>query len=289
MFSTRIRRSTLSGMLVLAALPMPFLASGTPLNLRTLSASRLLQSGPGWPAKQPTNGRLSISKALAAAGGTLDTKQFYNWSGYAAVGATFTKVTGTVVVPTVTCPVDNAYTVMWTGFDGFDNATVEQDGIAALCGHAGTAPTYFAWWEMFPTNTIQWINSLPVKPGDVVRSNISFARPTYTLSVANLTTGRQYTTKQRCAAGLVCSRDSAEWIVERPTTGLGDLFPLADWKTSRLYANQAAIGGHELAGLSSLSNYAINMVDPDSDHLLARVGPVRARAKAFTDSWLEAQ
>jgi len=52
-------------------------------------------------------------------------------------------------------------------FDGFNNGTVEQAGTAATCSYgADPTPSYYAWWEMYPTNNIQ-VAPLNVSPGDL--------------------------------------------------------------------------------------------------------------------------
>lgn len=41
------------------------------------------------------------------------------------------------------------------GLDGFNDATVEQDGTFAYCsGPQSTKPVYKAWYEMYPSNSV---------------------------------------------------------------------------------------------------------------------------------------
>ena len=51
----------------------------------------------------------------------------------------------------MTCNAEDQITSNWVGLDGFGNspATVEQLGTISWC-FQGT-PTYFTWYEMFPT------------------------------------------------------------------------------------------------------------------------------------------
>src|SRR5581483_355717 len=82
---------------------------------------------------------------------------YYNWSGYAATTSQpFVAVQSIYTQPNVTCTTPGAWTLFWVGFDGYLNNNVEQAGTAAQCS-SGTnpQPTYYAWWEMYPTNTIQ--------------------------------------------------------------------------------------------------------------------------------------
>ena len=78
-----------------------------------------------------------------------------NWSGYAALpktaGETFTSIVGNYNVPSVVCTTTpDTFSYHWIGLDGFADATVEQDGIAADCN--GTKAQYAAWFEMYPAN-----------------------------------------------------------------------------------------------------------------------------------------
>ena len=89
-----------------------------------------------------------------------------HWSGYADTGKGFSSVAGKWKEPKISgCSASSPLeaVVFWVGIDGFNNQTVEQDGTAAVCG-GGNPVTYFTWWEMFPTNTIQFVGAT-VKAG----------------------------------------------------------------------------------------------------------------------------
>lgn len=212
----------------------------------------------------------------------------YNWSGYAASGQTFTKVQGEFTVPKMTCPAPGAAAVFWVGFDGFQNGTVEQDGIGVQCDYSSTPqPQYYAWWEMWPTNYIQQL-PLTVKPGNVVKANVTYSAGTYIMTVANISTSRQSTVRATCAPNLTCSRQSAEWIAERPTMG-ASYAPLADWNKTKLFADTAATA--HSGGLRPVSYYAntpLDMIDTN-DVSLATVAPLLTGGKSFYDTWHAAQ
>ena len=99
--------------------------------------------------------------------------QSLNWAGYAddhTAGNTYSTVTGNWSEPAVTCPRHGTqYAVFWVGIDGFTSGTVEQDGTLAECNHG--AASYFSWWEMFPTNSIQVVGS-SVRPGDSISASV---------------------------------------------------------------------------------------------------------------------
>lgn len=238
-----------------------------------------VQVGPGRRAPTP-NWRAS---ALA---GSNSTAYFYNWSGYVAQAAQpFTVVRSTYKQPAVTCPVANAYTVFWVGFDGYTDGTVEQGGTLAHCN--GTTPVYASWWEMFPTNNINPV--FTVAPGDTITAIVTFHGGVYQMTVNDLTSGRHFTHQAMCATGLTCHRDSAEWIVERPGTGGTTYYPLADWGTINLHGDQAATGGGAPQPVTAFSATAIDMVNLADTHYLAQVGALNAVGKSFLDRWDNAQ
>lgn len=143
-----------------------------------------------------------------------------NWSGYAVNCATFTSVSGSWTVPTVTAVPHSKkavqYSATWVGIDGFDygddnliQAGTEQDWID------GT-PFYRAWWEILPADeTI--IPSISVHPGDVMAVSITQGSPDWTITVTDTTRGQSFTTQEPFGG----VRSSAEWIQEAPTVGGG--------------------------------------------------------------------
>jgi hypothetical protein len=216
----------------------------------------------------------------------------YNWSGYVtqeSSGATFTEVTTTYKQPVVTCPVTNAFTVFWVGFDGWNDSTVEQDGTGAECVN-GT-PDYFAWWEMYPTNSIQPM-SMPIAPGNKIKATVTYAAGsgTYTMTVSDLTTGQQNTATATCGSGLQCLRSVAEWIVERPSVGQ-NLAPLAKWKTFALNGDKAAAtpSGAALKPISHFTNDNVTMVSKTDGSTLAKAGKLGSAGTSFTSTWVKTQ
>jgi hypothetical protein len=138
-----------------------------------------------------------------------------NWSGYAALpktaGETFTSIVGNYNVPSVVCTTTpDTFSYHWIGLDGFADATVEQDGIAADCN--GTKAQYAAWFEMYPAN---FKFSFAVKPGDAIESAVHYlGKAKYELSLKDVTTGRGFDVTQKCPASSVCENSSAETITE---------------------------------------------------------------------------
>ena len=217
-----------------------------------------------------------------------------NWSGYAVTGKkAYNYVHSTFVQPAITCTgVKNQYTSNWVGLDGYNDATVEQDGTFAWCGGAdGTTPKYQAWYEMYPAGSVGVFN---VHPGDVIDTSVSYSDSTsdFSLTVSDLTTGKTKTDVEPCAS---CERSSAEWIIERPAlcnNALTKCFitELADFGNSTMGGDEAQTDGGNLKGVGAFNNYAIDIVNPDANgdggfYSLDTVGPVSG--KSFTATWDE--
>jgi hypothetical protein len=143
---------------------------------------------------------------------------------------------------------------------------------------------------------------ITIKAGDRIEATVSYISSSgnYYLGVNDLTAaGQHYTKVTRCATSLVCARQSAEWIVERPTFN-GVYTSLADWNTMLLTGNAAADRGiinsrtkaviPVTKPISAFPYAAINMVnDPYTGELLASVGALDSTGTAFSDTWQAAQ
>jgi hypothetical protein len=265
-----MQRIKIVGLTLIAAVAMSSLIASS------ASASGL-KLGLNQPAPLPGHG-LHTGVSGSELSGSL------NWSGYVAGTGpkteTFKTITSTYVQPAVTCPVSGAFTVFWVGLDGWNSETVEQDGTAAACN--GKTPEYFAWWEMFPTNSIQ--PTIAIAPGDMIQATVKFSGKKYTLTVKDKTKKKTVTVHEECAAGLTCKRNSAEWIVERPSFGGSDFAPLADWGTMMLAKDKASTSS-KARSISAFPNTAVEMVNNSDTAELATVGPLNSAGNSFLDTW----
>src|SRR5205823_6864429 len=73
-----------------------------------------------------------------------------NWSGYAANGGTFTSVTATWTVPTVSASSTGA-DATWVGIGGLSSRDLLQAGTQAMVDGSGV--TYTSWIEMLPQSS----------------------------------------------------------------------------------------------------------------------------------------
>jgi hypothetical protein len=213
-----------------------------------------------------------------------------NWSGYAATSTTtakFDSVQGDFVQPAVVCSgVGGRYVAVWTGLDGYKDQTVEQDGTFGTCGGpAHETPTYFAWYEMYPSNSV---NTFPVSAGDDIQTGVSYSGGMFTLTIADTTSDQS---KSYTAACRSCRRTSAEWIVERPElcTNKGKCFlgTLPDFTSASPTSDTAGTDVAAAAPISSFTNIPIDMVQPkgQSVSLLAQTGVLDPTGEIFTTTW----
>ena len=165
-----------------------------------------------------------------------------NWSGYAATGRPFTSVTASWTEPAVTCGADpNSYSAFWVGLDGDGTSTVEQTGTDSDC--RGTAPKYYAWYEMYPAFPVNLTGS--VTPGDKMTATVTKSGTSFTMTIADSTKGW---TKSITKSSAKAKGGSAEVITEAPSSGTGVL-PLADF--GNVAYTSATIDGSSLAAIGA--------------------------------------
>jgi hypothetical protein len=168
-------------------------------------------------AAAPRRPGLSFAARSAA-----DAQVSSNWAGYAAIApdgaaVAFANVTGTWTVPRVKCTEGRSDAVaFWVGLGGYSDTSqsLEQLGTAARCDGAGSAPTYFAWWEIVPAASVPI--RLKVKPGDVINAAVAVNGQKVAMSLKDLTRKTRFSKVQTVAQDLDVT--SAEWIAEAPAS-----------------------------------------------------------------------
>jgi hypothetical protein len=153
-----------------------------------------------------------------------------NWSGYAALGTSFTWAKGSWVVPTATCTgvSGDQYAAFWVGLDGYTSTTVEQTGTDSDC--VGSKPNYYAWYEFYPKASVT-ISSIHISPGDSISALVYYDASTekFIAQITDETNGETFATSSAVSGA---QRSSAEWITEAPCcTLLGGILPLSDFGT----------------------------------------------------------
>jgi hypothetical protein len=203
--------------------------------------------------------------------------QSTNWSGYADTGSGFSTVTAKWSEPSASCGSATSLAAFWVGIDGYSSTSVEQDGTLIECD--GGTPSYFTWWEMYPTNDIQVVGET-LAPGDVITASVVRSGTSYKLSLTDSThPADSFSTTQTCSD---CANSSAEWIAEAPS-GSSGVFPLSHFSTFTPYA--ATVKTTSKSGvISSFTDDEITMAD-SSGHVEAQPGPLNAPGKSFKVTW----
>jgi hypothetical protein len=203
--------------------------------------------------------------------------QSNNWSGYADTGSGFTTVTAKWTEPKASCTSASSLAAFWVGIDGYSSTSVEQDGTLIECD--GGSPSYFSWWEMYPSNDVQVVGG-SVEPGDVITASVVRSGTSYKLSVTDSThPANSFSTTQSCSD---CANSSAEWIAEAPT-GSSGIVPLSHFSPFTPYA--ATVKTTSKSGvISSFADDEITMVD-GSGNVEAQPGPLNAAGRQFTVTW----
>jgi hypothetical protein len=177
--------------------------------------SQRLQPPQGTPGAAPT----PVAPVAPGAAG-----QSRNWAGYAATGGSFTAVSGTWAVPTVSAGRTPAADATWVGIGGIRARDLIQAGTDATVQSGQVR--YTAWVELLP----QASQPVPLAVGAGDTVNVSITQQTdetWQIRIRNTTTGQSY----EKIVTYQSSRSSAEWIEESPVAGRRTLLPLDNFGT----------------------------------------------------------
>ena len=220
----------------------------------------------------------------AAADRTEAASYSYNWAGYYdTVNAPYTSVSASWTQPAVTGSTTSAV-VIWVGFDGATNSTVEQCG-TQITNNAGVI-THSIWSEFYPSFAEGWSPSrYPIAAGDAITSSVTFDGAYFYLTVADATKSWTYTDRKALAAeeieegtaGTPAARASAEVIVE------------ADYQTGANGTQELAnFGTVTFTGVTGMSASPLQIISSSTDSsggtLLASPGTLSGGS--FTVTWL---
>ena len=208
--------------LLISVLLVASLGTGVPNALADSSAGCTPPNCP-WqphtPGLRPSQPHVRLARPHAGQ------EESLNWGGYvvSAAAGSVSDVKGSWEVPSIACSRSTEYAAFWTGIDGFSDNTVEQTGILAECYRSHVY--YYSWYEFYPSLPVYVTGQVPVKAGDVVYAEVSYASSTFVATITDQTTGATFSISQTDSSA---QRSSAEWIAEAPSSGMGVL-PLADF------------------------------------------------------------
>ena len=201
--------------LAMVSLPAVLFSSGTAIPAVT--------NAPRLTAKPGSNGH---GHGGGGGGSTSFGWASSNWSGYALsskTSGTYSSITGSWVVPSVSPSNGSTYSSNWIGIDGFNNSSLIQTGTEQDYSSSGGAQ-YYAWWEILPAaETV--ISSFTVQPGDNMSASVvNDGNGKWTITLTDNTENETFTTTQAYSG----PAQSAEWIEEAPTIG-GHVATLANY------------------------------------------------------------
>jgi hypothetical protein len=137
-----------------------------------------------------------------------------NWAGYDIRGSSITAVSGSFNVPTLYAATNHTTSSEWVGIDGAANDSLIQAGVAQKYDPSTGLVYDHAWWEILPAP--ETVVPLRVSTGDEISIAITqIAGTRWRISITNDTTGDRFVTTQ----SYMGPSESAEWIVEAPTSG----------------------------------------------------------------------
>jgi len=180
------------------------------VRMAALGACLVLVAG---PVTAPPALAITHSAAQASAASKLGWSSS-NWSGYVLTSTTYTQITATWDVPSVSASAKSTFSSMWVGIDGYRNTALIQVGTEQ--DYYGGAAHYSAWWEILPAAGSD-ISSMPVRAGDRMSASIirNASGGTWTIRLTDLTSHTSFSTTRRYSG----PGSSAEWIQEAPTVG----------------------------------------------------------------------
>jgi len=197
-----------------------------------------------------------------------------DWSGFAVTSKLATPrssvvsaVRGSWTVPTVS-ETTAGYSAVWVGIDGYSDNTVEQIGTEQ--NWTGGSPVYYAWYEMAPRlpHTIA-----RVYPGDSMSASVTYLGSNrFKLTISDSTAGHSFAFET--TQTMVALRESAEWIVEAPSS-THSVLPLANFGLVRFTGAKVTIGGH--SGTISDSTWQSDLIT-----MASRRGAVQAQPSALS-------
>src|SRR6185437_1344120 len=163
-----------------------------------------------------------------------------NWSGYVAnansASDSYTSVTGTWVVPSVSSATSGTADATWVGIGGVQSQDLIQEGTQAIVD--GGTVTYSAWIETLPgySKTVP----LAVQSGDSITATLTEESPgEWLVDIRDNTSGNEYTK----TVAYNSSHSSAEWVEEMVSNGDGSFRPLDSFGSVGFTGAAATVNG----------------------------------------------
>lgn len=265
-----------SGPVVVRSAPGSATASPTAAPSSTASTATTAPSAPG-----PTS---SAAATTAAITGSTTTATDPAVAGYIVDGSAFQAVTGTWVVPTITCgAVQRRSVAGWVGIEAASRVTTERVGVTSLCEGGHTVET-FAWYQAAPAAPVRLPGT--VVAGDPITATVSASGTTFTFDLVDARTGAQARASRSLPSA---DHDAVAWLVDsRPLGCLGSCsgIALADFGRIGFTAARATGSGRlGTIGEPLWSRAAVTMTTT-SGAPRARPSSLSGDGASFSVDWL---
>jgi hypothetical protein len=253
-------------------------ADGTTTDDTTMNNYTLVLAGGAWKISGDTQPSANIPPG-ATPGGPPATvgSTSRNWSGYVASGGTFTAVSGTWTIPSVSASTSGTSAradATWVGIGGATTTDLVQAGTQATV--ANGVVQYSAWVETLPQASRDV--SLAVTAGDTVTVSLAQQTPgTWNITIQNTTSGGVYNGTVTYASSV----SSAEWIEEAPTAGKGGVVVLDRFGTVQ-FTKASTVKDGQTVTPAAAGATAVTMVNNKTGVTLATPSALGTDGASFT-------
>ncbi len=204
-----------------------------------------------------------------------------NMAGYTATSGSYTSVSGSWIVPTVSANTSgDVADATWVGIGGVTSNDLIQAGTEAIPNSNGQL-VYRAWMELLPANS--QVVPLTISAGDAVSVSITqLASGLWKVSFDDATTGKTYETTVQYDSSL----SSADWIEEMPVE-VGGIVWLDNFGTVDFTSGYAIKNGRAVT-VASAGATALTMTN-SAGMTTAEPSALDATGSSFTVARTDAQ
>lgn len=201
--------------------------------------------------------------------------QTTNWAGYAATGNSFSAISASWRVPTISGSEDTSADATWIGIGGITSDDLIQVGTQNVISSDGDVSAT-AFYEMLPDTSVD-IPTVTINPGDSVSTSIDEVDSgKWQITISDNTDGHSFTAEVAYSS----SESSAEWIEEDPSDGDGQQIPLDSFGTVDFTGGETTENGTRVS-IANSGAQAVSMIN-DADQALADISTLGSDGENFS-------
>jgi len=201
-----------------------------------------------------------------------------NWSGYLATSGTYTTVSATWTVPTVSGNgTSTSADGTWVGIGGVSTGDLIQAGTQDSVSASGQVTTN-AFYEILPSSSVT-AYSITVSPGDSITASVIETSPSeWTITITDNTTAKTFTRSLFYSS----TNSSAEWVEEDPSYTNGNMIPFDNFGAVNFSSISTTKSG-SVDNLSTGDALPITMVN-DANTAVATPSAIEGGGSSFSIS-----